>query len=194
MTLKKFNAVCSWILIALLIVHITISLVYMLTGIYNVNVTMMAARALSATCVVHILVSLTVVFILRDRADRSRYGSQKAKSYRALNIRTMIQRISGVSLLLMIHFHISTFKSFIYGGVPLTTGSKIGVFLIEALFFGDVLLHLAVSFSRSCISLGLLRSETTEKKLDRIVFFICGALFVFIIVSLTIFLVKWPAA
>ena len=194
MSLKKFNAVCALILTALLIIHITISLVFMLTGLYNLNLTLIAARALSLTCIVHIIVSLTVLFIIRDRADKSKYGSQKAKTYPALNMRIMIQRVTGLALLVMIHFHIATFQSFIYDFKPLTFGGKAFAFFIEALFFGIVLLHLAVSFSRAFISLGLIRSEETEKRLDRGAFFTCGALFVIIIISLAVFLMKWPAA
>ena len=46
MALKKTNAVISWILIALLLVHIFTTLAYLLTGWVNMDIMMKAPRAL----------------------------------------------------------------------------------------------------------------------------------------------------
>ena len=194
MSLKKFNAVCSWILTAVLLAHVTVSVVFMLTGLYDLQLMIILSRTIAVVCTAHILVSLAVVFILRDRADKSRYKGQKRKKYKSLNLRTLVQRASGLCILILLYPHIKLFTSFIYEFKPLAVGNKIIVFIVESLFFIMVFLHLAVSFSRSFISMGMIRTDAAEKRLDRTAFAVCAAGLAVVLVSLAVFLVKWPAA
>ena len=114
MILKKTNAVISWILIALLLVHIYTTLVYLLTGRFNLELMMKAPRALAVVCIIHVCISLAIVFFMHDGSDFTRYGK--------LNQRTFMQRLSGLMILLLVHPHVKLFASFIYENVPLSAG------------------------------------------------------------------------
>ena len=186
MILKKTNAVISWILIALLLVHIYTTLVYLLTGRFNLELMMKAPRALAVVCIIHVCISLAIVFFMHDGSDFGRYGK--------LNQRTFMQRLSGLMILLLVHPHVKLFESFIYENVPLSAGRKIFVFIVEMLFFGSIYTHLECSFSRSLITMGLIRSEKAERAVDYAAraFSVLG--FVVTFFALARFLILWDPA
>lgn len=186
MALKKINAVASWILIALLLVHIFTTLAYLLTGWVNMDIMMKAPRALAIVCVIHVCISLAIVFFMHDGSDFTRYGK--------LNQRTFMQRLSGLMILLLVHPHVKLFASFIYENVPLSAGRKILVFAVEMLFFGAIYTHLECSFSRSLITMGLIRSEKAERAVDYTMRTLCVLGFALTFFALARFLIMWDPA
>lgn len=57
-------------------------------------------------------------------------------------------------------------------------GAKFLVLVTEILFAGAAFLHLSVSFSRSMLTLGLLKNDRMEKLVDYVTWIICGLLMV----------------
>ena len=186
MALKKLNAVTSWILTALLFVHIYTTLVYLLTGRFDLQVMMKVPRALAIVCVIHVCISLAIVFFMHDGSDFTKYGK--------LNQRTFMQRLSGLLILLLVHPHVKLFAGFIYENLPLSAGRKIFVFIVEMLFFGAIYTHLECSFSRSLITMGLIRSEKAERTVDYAMRTLCVLGFAVTFFALARFLVMWDPA
>lgn len=186
MSLKKTNAVISWILIILLLVHIASTQLYMIAGIFNMQLMMQLPKALGMICVVHICISLGIVFFMHDGSDFTKYGK--------LNRKTLLQRLSGIMIILLIHAHINLFASFIYENLPISAGKKIVVFIVEMIFFGAIFLHLDSSFTKSFITMGMIRSEKTERGIDIAARIFCVFGFAFTFVVLARFLVMWDPA
>ena len=57
--------------------------------------------------------------------------------------------------------------------------------VVQILFFGDVLAHIALSIPRALITLGRITSQGQKKRIDRIVFVICGCLFAAAVYAVT---------
>lgn len=186
MVIKKLNAVLSWILTALLIGHIATTLNFLLTGAYDFQVMMKLPRILAVVCILHVCLSIGIVFFMHDGSDLTKY--------RKLNQRTLVQRASGLMILLLVHPHVRMFESFLYESVPLAPGKKILVFLVEMLSFASIYTHLGCSFSRSLITMGLIRSEKTEHRVDTAAAVLCAAGFALTFFALASFLIKWPSA
>ena len=70
-------------------------------------------------------------------------------------------------------FIVSTHESTSFSG-----GAKFLVLVTEILFAGAAFLHLSVSFSRSMLTLGLLKNDRMEKLVDYVTWIICGLLMV----------------
>lgn len=186
MTIKKLNAVCSWILIALLLVHIFTTLVYLAMGIFSLKVMMTVPRVLAMVCILHVCLSLWIVFFMHDGSKFDRYGK--------LNQRTFMQRLSGLMILALVHPHVKIFASFIYDHSALAPARKLMVFVVEMLFFFAIYVHLECSFSRSLITMGLIRSEKAEHAVDIAARTFSAVFFVLTFVILARFLITWPTA
>ena len=186
MIVKKCNTICSWILIIALIIHISVTVCFLFTGWYDVDLFIETSRAVAGICMLHICLSLAAVFFLHDGSDLGRYGRY--------NLQTIMQRASGLAILLLIHSHTRLFSNFLYEWLPLTMAGKVHVFVVEMIFFAVIFIHLVFSFSRSFITLGLIRTDVTMKRLDITAGIICAAGFVITFIALARFLVNWPAA
>lgn len=186
MVIKKLNAVCSWILIALLLVHIFTTLLYMAADIYNLQLMMKVPRILAMVCILHICFSLWIVFFMHDGSKFDRYGK--------LNQRTFMQRLSGLLILALVHLHVKIFASFIYDHSALSPARKLLVFVVEMMFFAAIYVHLECSFSRSLITMGLIRSEKTEHAIDIAARTFSAVFFALTFIILARFLITWPTA
>ncbi len=169
-----------------LLVHIVTTLAFLLTGWFDLKLFMTVPRIVAVVCVIHVCISLYIVFFKHDGTNIGGYGK--------LNQRTIVQRASGILILLLVHPHVQLFSSFIYEGLPISVPRKILVFVVEMLFFGAIYTHIECSFSRSFISLGLIRSEKTEHRID-----ICARTFAAVGFAVTFFalarfLIGWPTA
>ena len=80
---------------------------------------------------------------------------------------------------------------FIVSGASLSGADKAFLLITELLFFGAVSLHLGVSFSRSLITMGLLSSDTAEKRADRAAWAISALLMAVSAAALVKFVVSW---
>lgn len=170
---KKINAILSLISIALLFVHAVYHTVSYLLYYYNPLVTKLLGYILFALILTHAVLSVIVVFILHD---------SKKISYPRNNIKTILQRISGFSLLLIIFTHIRHFA--ILDSYVGSSGFTVAL-IVEIVFFGLIFLHIALSFSKAFISLGLITSMKSAKICDITVSVICAACFVIMSIIIT---------
>ena len=97
--------------------------------------------------------------------------------YRKWNWRLITQRISGIVILILLYPHMRVLH-LIISGATFSGGAKFLVLVTEILFAGAAFLHLSVSFSRSMLTLGLLKNDRMEKLVDYVTWIICGLLMV----------------
>lgn len=182
MFIKKINAVCSWIITGILLGHLGTMSYSMLTGWYDYTICKRLAYATAIVVAIHVLLSLLLVFFFHDGVNFSKYKKQ--------NRQTIMQRASGLVIVALLHLHTKAF-GFIASGMALSAADKCFLLVTEFLFFGAIFAHLGVSFSRSLISMGIIRSDTAQKRVDCLLGIFCVLLFVITMVALTKFVVPW---
>ena len=106
---KKVNAVCGLAVSVSVLIHIVYVIYAYLTFYYNPLVTRIIADTTLLFAGIHIIFSAVTVFFLHDRGN--------GMLYPRLNIRTLIQRVSAVLMILMLILHINTFKLLSSSGV-----------------------------------------------------------------------------
>ena len=165
MGLKKANACISLLLVVLFLAHSVYELIACLL-LYNDPVTIRVFGLTVASFVsVHAVLSAISYFKNHD---------SKTIAYPKLNIRTMLQRISAVLILLLLPLHMRTAGMVIPNDI--STASVI-LEAVQVVFFGLLYLHIAVSFSRALITLGWITEERTKKRIDLIAWILCSLLF-----------------
>lgn len=168
--IKKINAILTLLTCLMLLDHVLFLSGWLGTGgtMFGINLSM--ARVLLTLAALHGLLSMSIVMFGHD-------GSSGA--YASLNRRTIVQRFSGMAILVLLLVHM----------MPSQGGAEIygmrAVFY--ALLFAAVFVHVAVSFSKALITLGLAGSEKTIRRIDGIVYVLCGVLFVLAVATLIIF-------
>ena len=93
--------------------------------------------------------------------------TRKGKSYPKLNISTMIQRITGMVLIVFAGLHVA-------GAAGYMTPPPIVHAIVPAVFFTIALTHVAVSTSKAFITLGIGNAKFV-KTVDLVIKVICAA-------------------
>ena len=122
-----------------------------------------------ATVLIHVVLCIVSYY--------PRRGILNFHRYRKENWRLITQRISGIVILILLYPHMRVLH-LIISGASFSGGAKFLVLVTEILFAGAAFLHLSVSFSRSMLTLGLLRNDRMEKLVDCATWIICGLLMV----------------
>lgn len=183
--MKKLNALCAWLSIAALLGHLGTMTYSLLTGWYDFALCKNLAYATAISVGAHVLVTLVIFFFLHDGTAPTRYLKH--------NMQTILQRASGLAMLLLLHAHVKSF-GFIVAGEPLDFLTKAGLVATEALFFGAIFTHVATSLPKSLITLGLMRSDRAESRVRRVAGVVGMALFLLTCVALVRFVILWPSA
>lgn len=173
MRIKKWNARLSLLTLALLLIHEGYQLYAYITFYYHPTLSAIFGYAVAGCCVLHGILSAICVFALHD---------SKTVAYKKLNIRTVLQRISAVMILLLLPLHIFSFK-LLQAGV----GSVwyIAVEAIQIIYYASLSCHIALSFSNAFITLGRLSDIKKKRIIDVVVLVICALLFVAVSVIIT---------
>lgn len=155
--------------IAAMLIHIGYTVFAYLTFYYNPFLKLLTAVPFMVLACLHAICGMLVVFLQTDGTRLDLYPSQ--------NIETVLQRVSAALILPLLILHINTFNL-------LQTGAQAGQWLWFALilvgqplFYGTVLIHIAVSVTRAFITLGWLQSLEKKKRIDRVIFILCAATF-----------------
>lgn len=180
MKIKKINAVLGLLVMLVLLCHAGIMSVSLYTGWYNFSICKMFAKLTLAIFILHILLSLIILFFRHDGADVS--------VYKRANIRLIVQRASALCLIAFVHFHMKAYAHMATGEV-LSPVKAIVILIMEILFISFVLIHVAASFSKAFITLGILTSPEKARIMDRIVFVLLGIAGVIAIVGVTRFFI-----
>lgn len=166
---KKINAVLGLILVTAFLIHIIYEIFAYLTFYYNPVFTRAIADSAMSIAVLHILFSAFIVFISHDKGMGMRYFK--------LNIRTLLQRISAIAIAVIIVLHVNTF-SILKESSAKNMFLFAAVIILQVLFYAVVLFHISVSLSNALITLGILSSDRSRKRLDVIVSAVCILLFI----------------
>ena len=167
--IKKWNAVCSWMLTLFLLGHMLTMSIPMLTGGQDYSDCQILEGGIVATVLIHVVLCIVSYY--------PRRGILNFHRYRKENWRLITQRISGIVILILLYPHMRVLH-LIISGASFSGGAKFLVLVTEILFAGAAFLHLSVSFSRSMLTLGLLRNDRMEKLVDCVTWIICGLLMV----------------
>ena len=167
--IKKWNAVCSWMLTLFLLGHMLTMSIPMLTGGQDYSDCQILAGWIVATVLIHVVLCIVSYY--------PRRGILNFHRYRKENWRLITQRISGIVILILLYPHMRVLH-LIISGASFSGGAKFLVLVTEILFAGAAFLHLSVSFSRSMLTLGLLKNDRMEKLVDYVTWIICGLLMV----------------
>ena len=169
MGLKKASAVLALLTILALLAHVGYNVFCYLTFYYNPMLKTLTAAPVIVFACLHAIAGMCSVFLL---GDGTRVGP-----YQRQNRRTVIQRVSAALIFPLLIVHLNTF------GI-LSDASQHGAWLLFCLvlvaqvaFYAVVAMHVATSFSRALITLGLLSSKKTQAHADRIANVVCACLF-----------------
>ena len=167
--IKKWNAVCSWMLTLFLLGHMLTMSIPVLTGGQDYSDCQILAGGIVAVLLIHVVLCIVSYY--------PRRGVLNFHRYRKENWRLITQRISGIVILILLYPHMRVLH-LIISGATFSGGAKFLVLVTEILFAGAAFLHLSVSFSRSMLTLGLLKNDRMEKLVDYVTWIICGLLMV----------------
>lgn len=166
MAIKKWNARLSLLTLLLLVLHEGYQLYAYLTFYYNPTLSKVSGFAAAGCFVLHAILSMICVFVLHDA---------KNVAYKKLNIRTVMQRVSAVLILILLPLHIFSFsllKSSV-GGI-----GYVPVEAAQILFYAMLTCHVVLSFSNALITLGRLSDMKKKRVIDIIVLVIFVILFI----------------
>ena len=156
--------------IAAILLHIGYNVFAYLTLYYNPTLKLLTAIPFIVLVCLHAVCGMLTVFLQADGTRLDLYPKQ--------NLRTILQRVSAALMLPLLILHINTYSL-------LRSAAGAGQWLWFALlmisqpvFYGVVLTHIAVSVTNGLITLGLLSSRETQKRIDRVIYILCAAAFV----------------
>lgn len=157
---KKLNTVVSLVCGLSLLGHFLTMTYSMMTGWYDFNLCKKLAHTTAISVSVHVILVLIILFFLHDGSS---YGAYKSR-----NIGTIVQRASGLLMIIFVHFHVTNY-GFIMSHAAFQMDERIRICLMETIFFVSVFAHLASSFSKAFITLGILTDIKKVKILDKII-------------------------
>lgn len=165
MNLKKVNAVLSIMLSVCVFFHAGIVCYMILSGVYLAKLSPMAGRTTATVMILHAACSIGIM-------ARGKYPGIK---YVKSNIKTMLQRLLGTLSVLLLAPHILMLKS-LFGPAPAAAGLNM---VVQTLFFLLIFGHLAISFSKALITLGLLKTDKGERTVNTAMYAACFLFFAF---------------
>ena len=144
MLLRKINAGISLLITVMLMCHAIFNAVRMLVrGGGNPAIAGYMAWILSGLMVFHAFVSILLGILAHKGGQRQKY-----RTYPKLNLQTLLQRITGVLMILFTALHVA-------GAAGFMTPPPAVHAIVPPLFFTMVLAHVAVSGSKALITLGI---------------------------------------
>ncbi len=169
MVLKKINAVLGLLLSAVCLTHVVAEVCNGLNHGSLASINQIIARICGTIAIFHVLISCFMIFISHE--------GKKMNQYPRENMSTLLQRLSGLLMIFFLFFHIGLLQA-----LADHQGQDLLFFILRTsaaiLCYGTVFLHIALSFSRALITLGVLTSRDTKRRLDRILWVILGLGFI----------------
>ena len=162
MLMRKINAGLSLLTALFLLDHAIFNAVRMISrGTIEKGGTFMS-WILFGLMLAHAVISIDLAITAHSEAEK-----RKCKSYPQLNLSTIVQRISGVLLIIFAALHVA-------GAAGLMSPPPIVRAIVPAVFFTIALMHVAVSTSKAFITLGIGNARLV-KAIDLVVKVICVA-------------------
>lgn len=170
MRLKKVNAVLALLSSFALVLHVSCMSFWMFTDYYNETLIAMVSIPFMVFTCAHAICGMCSVFLLSD--------GTRLDVYKRENRQTVIQRITAAVFFPMLIVHIKSMEILIGLSAKQAWGGFFLLLFIQILFYAVVFAHIAVSFSKALITLGILSGNDTRKKIDRIVIILCVVMFI----------------
>ena len=167
---RKINAGLSLLTTFLLLGHAIALSVWMLSKGAVPKPSRVMPWALAGATLVHALISIDLV--VTTYMDNK---NQKVKKYAKMNKATIVQRVSGVLMVVFTALHIA-------GATGYMQPPKVVHAIVPALFYTIVLAHVAVSTSKAFITLGIGNAKFV-KAADIAIKVICAATLIATLVS-----------
>jgi hypothetical protein len=162
MLMRKINAGLALLTTFLLLDHAIFNAVRMISrGTVGKN-SVFISRILFGLMLAHAVISIVLAISAHSETEKI-----KCKSYPKLNVATIVQRISGVLLIVFATLHVAGAAGFMHTPKAVHT-------IIPPLFFTIALAHVAVSTSKAFITLGIGNAKFV-KAADVVVKVICAA-------------------
>ena len=158
---RKINAWLSLLTTVLIFDHAIFTSVWMISRGSIPKSADFLPWILTGLTVVHALISIDLAISGHANAPKGNY-----KSYPKMNVSTIVQRISGVFMMLFAGLHIAD-------ATKLMKPPKVVHLIVPPLFFAVVMVHVAVSTSKAFITLGIGNAKTV-KVVDVFVKVLCG--------------------
>ena len=143
MKLRKLNAVFSLLTTILLFGHSISLAIWMLSQGVISKMPSFVSWAMTVVFVIHAILSI-VLIISTNKGRKKSAGNH----YFKLNRATLVQRISGVLMIIFTWLHIA-------GTIGIMTPPPAIHAVVPALFFTLVMAHVAISASKAFITLGI---------------------------------------
>ena len=143
MLLRKINAVFSLITTILLFAHAISLAAWMLSQGVISGIPSFVSRAMTVVFLIHAIISIALI-ISTNKGRKKSAGNH----YFKLNRTTLVQRISGVLLIIFTWLHIA-------GTIGIMTPPPAIHAVVPTLFFTLVMAHVAISTSKAFITLGI---------------------------------------
>ena len=170
MKLKKINAAVALLAMLGLLIHVGYNVFAYLTMYYNPTLKTLTAIPFMACACIHAVLGMCAVFLQGDGTRMDVYGKQ--------NRRTIIQRVSAALIFPLLIVHLKQFDV-LQGMAEKGNGVIFAVMiLLDIIFFMVVAVHIATSFSRAFITLGMLQDREKQHAIDKVVYVLCAAMFV----------------
>ena len=173
MKLKKVNAVLALFSTLALMIHVGYNIFAYLVLYYNPFL----ATATIMPCVVlicaHAVCGMCAVFLQGDGTRLDVYGKQ--------NRQLVIQRVTAALFFPLLILHIKAFDL-----EKASAGNQqwflfVLMIIVEIIFYAVVFLHVATSFSKAFITLGILKDRKKQKTMDRIVTIVLIAVMILLV-------------
>ena len=162
----KKNAWLSIILCITLLIHVIYQAAAYIMFFYAPLASKILGYAVVVPMIFHAFLSMLSIFVLHD---------SKTVLYKTSNIGTCVQRISGIIGGVLLPIHILSFMI-----LSQSVGSYV-FYLTESsqiLFYAAIFAHIAVSFSKAFVTLGILENPRKKRFIDRLLWVVCIFLFV----------------
>jgi hypothetical protein len=149
MLLRRINAVISLLLSFLLIFHAGTLSVWMLSRCSIAKPADFFSFILMPLIVVHIVLSLIPAILAHKGTEK-----HPSKSYPKMNLPTVIQRATGILMIVLLPFHLT--------GAASHYQPKMLHAVLHPLFFAVIMAHTSISVSKALITLGIGGAKTVK--------------------------------
>lgn len=178
--IKKVNTLVGFAVIVALCCHGGSMCYSMVTGWYDFFIAKTFANLTIISVAVHSLLSIIIFFFFHD-GSVLKYGKD--------NISTVLQRISAVAIIILLHIHINTY-SFMATGESLSMCQTIISCITEILYFSAIMTHIAISIGKGFVTLGTVKSSAVLNRINLISYIICGIAMAASSISVLLFFIR----
>ncbi len=170
MKLKKLNAALGLLTILCLLLHMGYSVYTYVTFYYNPTLSKAFQLPVIIAACLHGVTGMLTVFLQNDGGSAALYPRH--------NRRVILQKVSAALIFPLLILHLNTFSLMKQSAENGEKGVVIALIAAELLFFAAAITHAAVSLTNGFITLGILSSRNTQKKIDTVVYVICALGFI----------------